>query len=65
MARDQEKGRDRIKVDREEPKELKITIHQQSPGQGKESSIWSWHEEFAMQWSETFITTKVKKNPKK
>ncbi len=65
MARDQEKGRDRIKVEREAPKELKITIRPQSPGQEKESSIWSWHEEFAMQWSETFITTKVKKNPKK
>jgi hypothetical protein len=27
--------------------------------------VWSWHEEFALEWSKTFITKKRKKNLKK
>jgi len=33
--------------------------HEAAP-QKKTSSVWSWHEEFAIEWSETFITKKRK-----
>ncbi len=66
MAIDQDKGsKDRIKVEEEESKDQQITIRQQSSTQKKAGSIWSWHEEFAVQWSETFIAAKPKKGPKK
>jgi hypothetical protein len=31
----------------------------------KAASVWSGHEEFTREWSETFITKKKKKHPRK
>jgi hypothetical protein len=44
-----------------EGKKQQVTVRQETVPQRKEISIWGWHEEFAIQWSETFITNKRKK----
>jgi hypothetical protein len=33
--------------------------------QEKKASVWAWHEEFRIAWSETFITSPRKRNPRK
>ncbi len=45
-------------------KERVVAVSHGTVPQTKEASIWSWHEEFAIAWSETFITKKKKQNPK-
>ncbi len=66
MVTDKEKGYEvKIETEQEQPKERQITIDQQSSTLTKVSSIWSWHQEFAAQWSETFVTKTDKKNPKR
>ena len=54
-----------INIEGERDKEKEIVIHHKIVPPGKERSTWSWHEEFALEWSETFITKKRKRNPKK
>ena len=54
-----------IKTERKEDKEQEVTVCRESAPQTNEKSTWSWHEEFAVAWSETFITKKKGKNPKK
>ena len=49
-----------IKIEGEGKKDQQVTVRQGTVLQRKEISIWGWHEEFAVQWSETFITKKRK-----
>jgi hypothetical protein len=39
-------------------KEQEVTVHHEAVPQEKASSVWSWHEEFVTEWSETFIIKK-------
>jgi len=62
-----EKGRKkgdvkRIAIEREGNKEKKIPVHHETTPQKKTISAWSWHEEFAVEWSETLITKKKKRH---
>ena len=49
-----------IKIEGEGKKEQQVTVRQEAVPPRKEMSIWGWHEEFAIQWSETLITKKRK-----
>jgi len=49
----------------EQDKEERIPIHHKASLQKKASSTWSWHEEFIVAWSETFLIKKRKKTAKK
>ena len=54
-----------IKIEGKGDKEQEVTVHHETAPQMKEKSTWTWHEEFAVEWSEAFITKKRKKHPKK
>ena len=54
-----------IEVEGKEDKEHEVTVRHEIAPQTKEKSTWSWHEEFAVEWSETLITMKKKKHPEK
>ena len=54
-----------IKIEGDRDKDQEVTVRHGTVPQRKEISTWSWHEEFAIEWSETFITKKRKRNPKK
>ena len=54
---------EKVKIERD--KEQEVTVRHQAVPPKKASSVWSWHEEFAAEWSETFITKKRKKNPER
>ncbi len=61
-----EKGRKKgdvkkIIIEREGDKERKIPVRREAIPQKEAISAWSWHEEFAAEWSETLITKKKKK----
>ena len=71
--RDQRRKGDRRQSDRKEGNIEKITIqgkrnnerevvirHEAVPPK-KASSVWSWHEEFVAEWSESLISKKRKK----
>ena len=53
-----------IKIREERDKGQEVIVHHEAVPEKKASSVWSWHEEFAAEWSETFITKKKKGNPK-
>jgi hypothetical protein len=53
-----------IKIEEEGGKEQEMTIRQAVPKK-KARSVWSGHEEFTREWSETFITKKREKHPRK
>ena len=53
-----------IKIEEEGGKEQEMTIRQAVPKK-KAKSVWSGHEEFTREWSETFITKKRGKNRKR
>ncbi len=55
---------EKIKIGGEGDKEQEVTIRHETVPPKKASSVWSWHEEFAAQWSESFISKKRKKNQK-
>ena len=55
----------RIKIEGESDKGKEVTVGHEAISQKKASSVWSCHEEFALEWSQTFITKKRKKNLKK
>ncbi len=60
-------GTDNIEITKiawEGDKERVVAVSHGTVPQTKEASIWSWHEEFVVAWSETFITKKRKRNPK-
>ena len=54
-----------IKIKEEGGKEQEVTVPPETALQKKAGSVWSWHEEFAVEWSETFLTKKRKKHPRK
>ena len=54
-----------IKIEGKEDKEQEVTIRPETAIQKKAGSVWTWHEEFAVEWSETFLTKKKKKRPRK
>ncbi|HUL36658.1 MAG TPA: hypothetical protein VLW47_03165 [Thermodesulfobacteriota bacterium] len=55
-----------IKIEEEGGKEQEMTVRRETGAQKKAGSVWSWQEEFTVEWSETFLTTKKrKKHPRK
>ena len=54
-----------IKIERKEDKEQEVSVRPETALQKKAGSVWSWHEEFAVEWSEAFLTKKRKKHPRK
>ena len=54
-----------IKIEGKEDKEQEGTVRPETALQKKAGSVWSWHKEFAVEWSETFLTKKRKKHPRK
>jgi hypothetical protein len=54
-----------IKIEGKEDKEQEVTVRPETALQKKAGSVWRWHEEFVVEWSETFLTKKRKKHPKK
>jgi hypothetical protein len=54
-----------IEVEGKEDKEQEVTVRHETAPQTKEKSTWSWYEEFTVEWSETLITRKKKKQPEK
>jgi hypothetical protein len=55
---------EKIKIERKRDKGQEVTVRHEAVPEKKASSVWSWHEEFAAEWSESFITKKRKKNQK-
>jgi hypothetical protein len=43
-----------IKIEEKEDKEQKLTVRLETRLEKKTGSVWSWYEEFAVEWSETF-----------
>jgi hypothetical protein len=56
---------EKIIIGGERDKEQDVTIRHEAVPQKKASSVWSWHEEFAIEWGETFLLKKWKKIHKK
>jgi len=54
-----------IRIEETEDKEQELSVRPETALQKKAGSVWSWHEEFAVEWSETFLTKKRKKHPRK
>ena len=46
-------------------KQQEVTVRNEPVSKGKERSIWGGHEKFTIAWSETFITKKRKRTPRK
>ena len=53
---------EKITIREGEGKEEEVAVHREAVPQKKASSVWSWYEEFAAEWSETFITKRKKGN---
>ena len=54
-----------IKIEGKEDKEQELTVRPETALQKKAGSVWNWHEEFLVEWSESFLTKKRKKHPRK
>jgi hypothetical protein len=54
-----------IKIEGKEDKEQEVTVRHEAVPKKKAGSVWSGHEEFTREWSETFIIKKKKKHPRK
>jgi hypothetical protein len=54
-----------IEIEGKEDKEQKVTVRPETALQKKAGSVWTWHEEFAVEWSETFLTKKRKNHSRK
>jgi len=52
-----------IKIEGKGDKEQEVTVV--TGAEKKAGSVWSWQEEFRVAWSETFLTKKKKKHPRK
>jgi len=50
--------REEIIIGGERDKEQEVTVRHEAVAQKKASSVWSWHEEFTVEWSETFLLKK-------
>jgi hypothetical protein len=55
----------RIKIQGKEDNGQEVAVRPETALPKKAGSVWSWHEEFAVEWSETFLTKKTKKHPGK
>ena len=54
----------KITIRREMDKEQEVVVRHEAVSEKKASSVWSWHEEFAAELYETYITKKEKRKPK-
>jgi hypothetical protein len=52
---------EKIKIEGESNKEQEVTVRHEAVPPKKASSVWSWHEEFVAEWSESLISKKRKK----
>jgi hypothetical protein len=55
----------RIKIEGESDKGKEVTVGHEAIPEKKAGSVWSLQKEFAVEWSETFLTKKRKKHPRK
>ncbi len=53
---------EKIKIEKGGDKKKEIAVLHKTLSQKGERSVWSWLEEFTIEWSETFMTKKRKKN---
>ena len=53
-----------VKIEEGRDKEQEMTVRRERASPKKEFSICSWHEEFAIAWSESFIAERSKRNPR-
>jgi hypothetical protein len=54
-----------IKIGEEGGKDQEVIVRHEAGRPKKANSVWSWHEEFTAERSETFITKKKKRNPER
>ena len=54
-----------IKIEGKGDKGQEVTVRSETAVPKKAGSVWGWHEEFRAEWSETFLTKKKKKHPRK
>ena len=54
-----------IKIEGKEDKEQEVAVRPETALRKKAGSVWTWHEEFTAEWSETFLAKKGKKRPRK
>ncbi len=52
---------EKITLEGGKDKELEVTVHREAVPSKKATSVWSWHEEFIAEWSESLISKKRKK----
>ena len=52
---------EKIKIEGERDKEQEVIVRTEAVPPKKASSVWSWHEEFVAEWSESLISKKRKK----
>lgn len=52
---------EKIKFEGERDKEQEVTVRHEVVPPKKASSVWSWHEEFIAEWSESLTSKKRKK----
>jgi len=55
----------KITIQGERDKEQEVVVRHDVVPEKKASSVWSWYEEFAVELSETYITTKKKRGKPK
>jgi len=49
---------EKIIIGGEGDKKQEVAVRHEAVPQKKTSSVWRWHEEFAVEWSETFLLKK-------
>ena len=54
----------KITIQGEMDKEQEVVVRHEAVTEKKASSVWSWHEEFAAELYESYITKKEKGKPK-
>ncbi len=52
---------EKVKIEGERDKEQEVTVRHEAVPPKKATSVWSWHEEFIAEWSESLISKKRKK----
>ncbi len=52
---------EKIKLEGERDKEQEVTVHHEVVSPKKATSVWSWHEEFIAEWSESLVSKRRKK----
>jgi len=55
---------EKIKIQGERNREQEVVVRHEAISEKKAGSVWSWYEEFAAEFGETFITKKKKEKPK-